>query len=273
MTLEEFLAGSYLERADVVLTRDRGHFFSWLIRWALRSHFGHAALVYQVPHRSPEYDEVFAIEAGESGVRIRHLRDYCRRRGAVVAIKRVRRPWFTPERQAEVSGEALDLIEARYDFGKAVALGLSSVRWWLLGLSQVIQGPRKALKRYRKAGYRPPSQLICSGLVQFGFIEAVSELVAKGRLPAPSFADVVFVEECAKFLPADWAALAEAEQRDIVTEFKSAFKEELEGITPNHLALSPRLDWVYVIRGDLVYPAPTPEEAFAILRWRPKHGR
>jgi hypothetical protein len=270
MRLDDFLTGPYLERADVVLTRERGNFFSWLIRWALRSHFAHAAMIYQVPHRSPEYDDVFAIEAGEMGVKIRHFRDYCCRPGAVAAIKRVRRSWLTPERQAKVSAEALNMIEASYDFGRAISLGLRSLRWWVFGLRQMVQGPQKALKHYRKSGYKPPSELICSGLVQFGFIEAISDLVRKKAIEPHTLADVIFVEECARVLPADWSTLSESEQVDMVEQFKSAFKDELESVTPNHLALSPRLDWVFVIRGGLVYPATSQEDAFKLLRWRPR---
>ncbi len=272
MPLDEFLKGPYLERADVVLTRAHGNFFSWLIRWALRSHFAHAALVYQVPHRSPEYDDTFSIEAGEMGVRIKLFRDYCTHFGAVAAIKRVRQPWMTPERQAKVSAEALNMIETSYDYARAISLGVRALRLWWFGLSQVVQGPQKALKRYRRAGYKPPSELICSGLVQFGFIEAVSDLIKAGHLEPRTLADVIFIEECAKVLPADWSKLAEAEQVDMVDQFKSAFEDELESITPEHLALSPRLDWLFVIKDCLVYPAASQEHALKLLRWRPKRN-
>ena len=270
MPVGEFLKGKYLERADVVLTRQYGSLVSWLIRFGLRSHFSHAAMVYQVPHRSPEYDDVFAIEASERGVKIRHMRDYCKAWGAVAAIKRVRKPWLTPERQAKVSAEALNMIEASYDFGRAFRLGMRSLRWWLFGLRQVVQGPKKALKEYRKAGYKPPSELICAGLVQFGFIEGVSDMIAKKSLEPEALCDVIFIEECARYLPADWKAFDEDEKQQVVDEFKSAFVDELESITPNHLALSPRLDWLYVIRGGLVYPTESQEHALKLLKWRPK---
>src|SRR5262245_34863872 len=46
MPVEDFLAGNFLERADVVLTRRDWNFSSWLIRWATDSPFTHAAMVF-----------------------------------------------------------------------------------------------------------------------------------------------------------------------------------------------------------------------------------
>src|SRR5215216_1767427 len=46
MPVEDFLAGKYLERADVVLTRRVWDISSWAIRWATNSPFSHAAMVF-----------------------------------------------------------------------------------------------------------------------------------------------------------------------------------------------------------------------------------
>ena len=46
MPVEDFLAGKYLERADVVLTRRAWDVASWAIRWATNSPFSHAAMVF-----------------------------------------------------------------------------------------------------------------------------------------------------------------------------------------------------------------------------------
>ncbi|MGZ8635024.1 MAG: hypothetical protein ACXWZZ_14375, partial [Solirubrobacteraceae bacterium] len=42
MPVEDFLAGKYLERADVELTRREWDISSWAIRWATSSPFSHA---------------------------------------------------------------------------------------------------------------------------------------------------------------------------------------------------------------------------------------
>ena len=49
MDLDTFLAGNYLERADIMLTRRNWDLTSTIIRWATESPFSHAALVFNRP--------------------------------------------------------------------------------------------------------------------------------------------------------------------------------------------------------------------------------
>ncbi len=64
MPVETFLAGTYLERADVVLTRRDWDLASWMIRWATGSPFSHAAMVFTGPQFESGYSTTFVIEAG-----------------------------------------------------------------------------------------------------------------------------------------------------------------------------------------------------------------
>ena len=62
MPVEDFLAGKYLERADVVLTRREWDISSWAIRWATNSPFSHAAMVFTGPQFESGYTSTFVIE-------------------------------------------------------------------------------------------------------------------------------------------------------------------------------------------------------------------
>jgi hypothetical protein len=66
MPVEDFLAGKYLERADVVLTRREWDVSSWAIRWATNSPFSHAAMVFTGPQFESGYTSTFVIESGTS---------------------------------------------------------------------------------------------------------------------------------------------------------------------------------------------------------------
>src|SRR5262245_40899671 len=68
MPVEDFLAGKYLERADVILTRREWDVASWAIRWATNSPFSHSAMVFTGPQFESGYTSTFVIEAGTNGV-------------------------------------------------------------------------------------------------------------------------------------------------------------------------------------------------------------
>jgi hypothetical protein len=88
MPVEDFLAGNYLERADMVLTRRNWDFASWAIRWATSSPFSHAAMVFTGPQFESGYSNTFVIESGTKGVDLTNLRDYIADKSAFLAIKR-----------------------------------------------------------------------------------------------------------------------------------------------------------------------------------------
>jgi hypothetical protein len=112
MPVEDFLAGNYLERADVVLTRRDWDLASWLIRWSTSSPFSHAAMVFTGPQFESGVTNTFVIEAGTGGVDLTDLRDYIADKSTYVAIKRVKRPWFDAPKQSRVRGVLLDKIKA-----------------------------------------------------------------------------------------------------------------------------------------------------------------
>jgi len=94
MPVEDFLAGKFLERADVVLTRREWDVASWAIRWATNSPFSHSAMVFTGPQFESGYTSTFVIEAGTGGVDLTNLRDYIADKSAFIAIKRFRKEWF-----------------------------------------------------------------------------------------------------------------------------------------------------------------------------------
>src|ERR1700751_5930295 len=62
MTVEQFLAGHYVEPGDVVLMTKLGSFFAWLIRNFNGSDFAHAAMVFQTPEHMDGLEQTFLIE-------------------------------------------------------------------------------------------------------------------------------------------------------------------------------------------------------------------
>ena len=89
MPVSRFLAGDYLKRADIVLSRHAGSPFSYFIRKTTGSVFSHAGLVFHVRDQDDGYVNNFIIEAGTSGVDLTNLRDYCSSPYYIVGIKRL----------------------------------------------------------------------------------------------------------------------------------------------------------------------------------------
>lgn len=269
MPVEEFLSGPYLRRADVVLTRKSRDLRSWLIRWATQGSFSHAALVFLVPHQEQGFDNTFVIEAAAKGVDLANLADYLSDRRTIVGIKRVPARWFDKDLQCLVRGRMLNSIQSRYSYATAIDIGLAFLGRLAFGVRSRVQGTRKAISDRRRQALAPPNEFICSGLVQLGFLHAITEQVAAGTLEPRSIADIVFHEEVARFLPEDWDQFTPAEQHEIMWDLARGFGDVLEAVTPEHLACSPRLEWVYVVRDQRVFPVSTEAEARALLDWRP----
>ncbi|QLH37961.1 MAG: hypothetical protein HWD60_01765 [Defluviicoccus sp.] len=62
LSITEFLAGDHIRRGDIVLCRGKKSAFSRLIRWATRSYFSHAALVFVTPDRDQNFNNTFLID-------------------------------------------------------------------------------------------------------------------------------------------------------------------------------------------------------------------
>ncbi len=273
MTVDAFLSGPYLQRSDVVLTRTHRDFRSWLIRWATKGSFSHAALVFLVPHQEKGFNNSFVIESTSKGVDLANLADYLNDRRSVVGIKRVNNGWFQNDAQSLVRGRMLNSIESKYSYATIASLGWNFFSELAFGVRSRISGTRKAIRGRRDQALQPPNEFICSGLVQLGFVNAIAEQDAAGSLQPSNIADVVFRDDLARFLPANWADFSAEDQMEMMWMFVDAFGEDLEASTPEDLAATAKLDWVYIIRGGEVHPVTSDEQARELLNWRPRRKK
>ena len=269
MDLDTFLAGNYLERADIMLTRRNWDLSSSLIRWATSSPFSHAALVFNRPGQEPGITNTFVIEAGTSGVDLTNLRDYASDTNSFVAIKRFRGTWFDEPKQARVRGLLLDKIKASYNFW---AVGRIARTLWFGVQNKFAKETddksqrEKTLERYKDKEWTPPSEFICSGLVQIGFVETVLEYIKRGELPPSALNDVVFHRGAQRWLPDQqgWDALG-AGGKDSAAYFERQNYQALESVTPDDLAKSRKLEWMYLIRGGQVHKVRTYAEVMFLI--------
>lgn len=264
----DFLAGPYLRPSDVVLTRKRQSIRSWLIRFATRGSFSHAALVFLVPRLEKGFDNSFVIEAGTSGVELTNLSDYLNDRRQVVGIKRLDKPWFTEELQCLVRGRLLNTIKAPYSYRTMFNVVCDIANELRYGVRSCVFGPYQAICKSRKLALSPPNQYICSGLVQEGFLRAIADLAFSDRISPARLNEVVFRDDLASLLPRDWSQFTQKEQREIVYDYASGFADRLQSVTPNDLAKSSALSWAYVVRDGLVHKIASESHARKLLHWR-----
>ena len=120
-TLDDFLAGNYLRRADIVLTRRECDPTSFLIRWATVA-FSHAALVFPTPDQEPGIGNTFRHRGRHrrrqphQPARLRH------RRRLVRGHQALRQMWFDEEKQSRVRGLLLDNIKSEYNYWAIVRI-------------------------------------------------------------------------------------------------------------------------------------------------------
>ncbi|HRY06946.1 MAG TPA: hypothetical protein P5114_07480 [Hyphomicrobiaceae bacterium] len=261
--VDEFLAGEYLERADVVLTRRDWDLSSYLIRLATKSPFSHAAMVFTGPQFEQGYSSTFVIEAGTGGVDLTNISDYIADKSTFIAIKRLKEPWFDQAKQSRVRGILLDKIKASYNYW---AIGRIFRNLWF-GVQRQVRGKEKTIEAYRQNDWHPPNDYICSGLVQIGFVEAMVEYIKAGQLPISALKEVVFHEVAASRLPdaADWQYLDEPTQRASAEIFEQQNFVELEAVTPEDLARSGKLEWLYFIREGRVHKVSSYEDVLALI--------
>ena len=269
MSVAEFLSGDHLNRADVVLMRKNGDLRSWLIQWATRGSFSHAALVFLVPHEEKGFNNTFVIESASNGVDLKNLATYLNDKRQVVGIKRLKGSWFDERAQSLVRGRMLNSIQSSYSYATMLRLGWAFFNELAFGIKARIWGARSAIQGRRRRTLQPPSAFICSGLVQLGFLNVVAEQVAMGYLLPQRVAQVVFQEDVARFLPRDWAQFSDAEQYEIMWDFVTGFQDVLEAVTPEDLAVSSQLEWAFVVRDCLVHKVTSPEHARKLLAEEP----
>ncbi|MEQ1712390.1 MAG: hypothetical protein ABL908_13450 [Hyphomicrobium sp.] len=264
MPVAQFLAGKYLERSDVVLTRRDGDAVSYLIRWATGSVFSHSALVFSGPQFETGYSSTFVIEAGSSGVDLTKLDDYVNDKSSFIAIKRLRKPWFDEPKQSRVRGVMLDKIKASYNYW---AIARIARNIWF-GVQQKMQGKEQTIEAYRVRAWTPPQDFICSGLIQLGFIEAALTYIEGGQIPPEAITDVIFHKEAASRLPKapDWKLFEPEQAKSTAIQFGQQLASELESVTPEDIARSDKLEWLYFIRHGRVHKISSYDEAQKLAR-------
>lgn len=269
MPIAQFLAGNYLQRADVVLTRRDYDFASYLIRWATNSPFSHAALVFNQPDEASGIMSTFVIEAGTGGVDLTNIQDYLSDKSSFVALKRFKQPWFDTIKQARVRGILLEKIKANYNYW---AIGRIARNIWFGVQNNLRTGDKKrssrerVIKQYRENDWKPPTEYICSGLVQVGFVEAALEYIEKGLLPPETLNEVVFQPGAERWLPPPrgWRRLGKYAVQS-ARLFRSQNAAALEAVTPHDLAVSDKLEWLYFIRDGKVHKVASLDDVEALL--------
>lgn len=269
MPIDQFLSRNYLSLADVVLTRRDYDLTSYLIRWATNSPFSHSALVFNRPDENSGITSTFLIEAGTGGVDLTNIKDYLSDKSSFIALKRFRSSWFDDLKQARVRGILLDKIKAEYNYW---AIGRIARNLWF-GLQNNLAsrdkrqtGREKVIKQYRDNDWKPPSEYICSGLVQVGFVETAIEYISRGILPPAALNEVVFLPEAEKWLPdaRGWQRLGKFAPQS-ASLFRKQNAAALEAVTPHDLAVSDKLEWLYLIRNGVVHKVTSLDDVMRLI--------
>jgi hypothetical protein len=264
MPVEDFLAGAYLQRADVVLTRRDWSLSSWLIRWSTDSPFSHAAMIFTGPQFESGFSNTFIIEAGTGGVDLTDLRDYIADKSTYVAVKRVKKSWFDEPKQSRVRGLLLDKIKASYDYW---AIGGIARNLWF-GVERTVRGEKTTVESFRERNWAAPNEFICSGLVQLGFYEAVMEYIKSDQLPGSVLSQVVFDQEASAYLPQteeDWSYVEPEQAKSMAVLFYKQQHLNFNSVTPESIAASDKLEWLYFIKDGLVYKVSSYDEVKKLI--------
>jgi hypothetical protein len=243
MRVGDFLAlpEQRIRRGDIVLSRSPT-WSSWLIRKATGGFFSYAALVFLVPHVEEGFNNAFLLESTSAGVGLANLKSYVsgRRPHSAVAVLRLEGQDFNDEFFKSVRGLMLDFVQVRYDYGRVLRMGISM--WFNVRLAfyRARNGKKNSMRDAVQATHRSyrnwvPPQFICSGFVQYGFVEALRRM---GRHPS--------------------AALF----RDGLSTGR---RDEMLAVTPEDIATSSKLTWRYVMRSGWVYPVSNYAEARKII--------
>jgi hypothetical protein len=178
------------------------------------------------------------LESTSAGVGLANLDSYVggRKPQAAVAVLRLEGKDFDEAFFKRVRGLMLDHVKAGYDYGRVLRIGISALFGLRLGWSRARKGEANSMRdairttRRKHLNWVPP-QFVCSGFIQYGFAEAMRRM---GLSPKP----VLFREGVT---PQD--------------------RDSLLAVTPEDVATSSKLTWLYVIRRGWVYPAASYMEA------------
>ena len=135
------------------------------------------------------------------------------------------------------------------------------------GVERSMRGDKEAIQTFRERDWTPPNEYICSGLVQIGFVEAVLEYIKSDQLPPSALREVVFQRVAASRLPEkdDWQYLDPEASKTTANLFRNQNFDALESVTPEDLALSDKLEWLYMIKNGLVYKADSYDDVRKVI--------
>ena len=253
MPVERFQYGHFLAPGDVILSSRLESFFSFLTRTFDHSRFAHAALTFVTPHSYEAVDRSYLIEATFSGVDLNSFseivapskvyEDTKDKPRYIVGIKRLEADWFTHEMRPLVGGRMLRYIkDDDYNFALLAALAADRSKWFFR-LRDKLFGRAPTIKDYLKRSKRfAPIDFICSGFVQFAYVDMVRAAVEEGLL-SPDMAEMAHQD--VMFAP--WVS-------------SQTSMEELMAVKPLELASSERLKWKYLIYGGEVHKVSTEQE-------------
>nr|MBX2805737.1 hypothetical protein [Hyphomicrobiales bacterium] len=251
--------GHFLEPGDIVLTTKLESFFSFLVKRFDNARFAHAALAFITPRHYAGVDRSFLIEATFNGVDLGAFSEivsptkvYKDTREApryIVGVKRLETEWFNNEMRPMVSGRMLRFIkDDDYNFALLAAMAAERSKFFfrlrdkLFGRAPTISEFLDRAKRFA------PVDFICSGFVQFAYVDMVRTAVESGMLhphQAEQARDDVFF--------ADWVN-------------PQCSMEELMAVKPRELASSPKLKWKYLIYGGKAHKVSSDEEVEELFR-------
>lgn len=247
MAVQEFQNGGYLEPGDVILTTKLDSFFSSLVRRFDKSSFAHAALVLFTPHHEDGIDHTFLIETSMNGIDIstfseiaaptKKYKDTGEPPSYVVGIKRLETEWSTISLRRMVASRMLHFIDLdNYNYSLLMALANRRLSKFYFRLRNLFFGRGVSLAEYlRRGGNFSPDEFICSGFVQFAYVDMLRTAIERGMIPpdyhAAAWSDVLF---------AQWIK-------------ETSSMEDLITVKPRELAESDKLQWKYLIHGGKAY--------------------
>jgi hypothetical protein len=258
MPLAEFRHGHFLEPGDILLTTRLESFFAFLVKRFDNSRFAHAALTFVTPRHYPGVDRTYLIEATFGGVDLTALSEivaptkvYADTKDKpryVVGIKRLETDWFNPTMRPMVGGRMLKFIkDDDYNFSLLAALAFKN-NSYLFKLRDKLFGRAPTVADFLKRSKKfAPVEFICSGFVQYAYVDMVRSAVERGLLPLEiaeqARDDVLF---------APWASPASS-------------MEDLMAVKPLELASSPRLKWKYLIYGGQAHKVTSDDDVSALF--------
>lgn len=258
MPVAEFQYGHYLEPGDVVLSTRLESFFSFLVKRFDDSRFAHAALTFVTPRHYPGVDRSYLIEATFGGVDLgsfseivaptKLYADTKDKPRYVVGIKRLEADWFTPQMRPLVGGRMLRFIkDDDYNFSLLAALAANNSTFFFRLRDRLFGRSPTVSEFLRRSKQFAPVEFICSGFVQFAFVDMVRSGLERGVLPLDAaeraMADVFF---------APWVT-------------KDCTMEDLMAVKPVDLASSKGLQWKYLIYGGLAHKVSSEDDVHALF--------